>query len=277
MNMKVPSDLFRNSSISKQQISITHYVEHVPTTIHTQVQENLLVIVLKGKKRLVYQDYSTTVHAGEFALFKKGNYIMNQILSKDEYESILIFIDDEKLSSLIKEGTTLPEATVPYYKGCVNTLMNNEVSNIMELMQVKGQYNDILELKIMELLLYIQKNDSSNALQKFLESNFGEGDFKSSVQRCYSHCHSVDEMASEMNMSLSSFKRNFKTYYHCSPHEWVNNCRLQKAESLLMIRDYSVTDISFICGYDSLPTFMAQFKKKYGISPGRYRREKAVV
>lgn len=31
--------------------------------------------------------------------------------------------------------------------------------------------------------------------------------------------------------------------------------------------------IGFICGFSSLPTFMGQFKKKYGISPGQYRKK----
>lgn len=35
--------------------------------------------------------------------------------------------------------------------------------------------------------------------------------------------------------------------------------------------DYSVTDIGFICGYESLSTFMNAFKEKFGISPGKYR------
>ena len=44
-----------------------------------------------------------------------------------------------------------------------------------------------------------------------------------------------------------------------------------KAIMLLDTSDYSVTDISFICGFESLSTFMLGFKKKYGVSPGKYR------
>ncbi|MBQ3514687.1 MAG: helix-turn-helix transcriptional regulator [Lachnospiraceae bacterium] len=36
-------------------------------------------------------------------------------------------------------------------------------------------------------------------------------------------------------------------------------------------------DIGFICGFSSLSTFMGQFKKKYGVSPGTYRKESSLL
>ena len=72
-------------------------------------------------------------------------------------------------------------------------------------------------------------------------------------------------------MSISSFKRKFQKEYTCSPHKWINEKKLQKACLLLDTTDYSVTDIGFICGYESLSTFMNAFKEKFGISPGKYR------
>ena len=74
----------------KADIFLKTYVEHESSKIYTKVEDNLLVIVLKGKKHLIYQDFETTISEGEYAMFRKGNYIMNQIISDHEYESLII-------------------------------------------------------------------------------------------------------------------------------------------------------------------------------------------
>ena len=73
--MIVPEDL----KVCKlnPQMYLTRYVERVPSRIQTNVQENLLIIVMTGKKKLICGDYSTVISKGEFGFFRKGNYIMN--------------------------------------------------------------------------------------------------------------------------------------------------------------------------------------------------------
>ena len=49
--MKVPLDLIGNEKDwIQKQVFITKYIEQTPSKIYTEVKENLLVIVLKGKK-----------------------------------------------------------------------------------------------------------------------------------------------------------------------------------------------------------------------------------
>ena len=79
-------------------------------------------------------------------------------------------------------------------------------------------------------------------------------------------------MAETMNMSISTLKRKFLKDFGCSPHLWMNERKLEKALMLLDTTNYSITDIAFICGFSSLSTFMEQFKKKYRVSLGRYRK-----
>lgn len=235
------------------------------------MKENLLVIVLKGKKHLIYKDFETTISEGQFALFKKGNYIMNQILSEDLYESLLIFISDDLLRSIPKIGINTAVQSKTYFKGNTIPYMEKEAKNILELMEHKEKYSEIIELKIRELLVYIQGMDKEGVLQSILNSFSEEKSFKEEIVTSYDQYHNLEEMAVAMNMSLSTFKRKFQKEFQCTPHSWINERRLMKAIMLLDTSDYSVTDISFICGFESLSTFMLGFKKKYGVSPGKYR------
>ena len=97
--MKVPLDLLEEDIYSgkNDEIYVVRYLENKPHKIYTQLHENLLVIVLQGKKRVKCNNFDEVIAQGEFGFFKKGNYVMNQILNdcKERYESLLIFIGDD--------------------------------------------------------------------------------------------------------------------------------------------------------------------------------------
>lgn len=101
-------------------------------------------------------------------------------------------------------------------------------------------------------------------------------DFRNHIYRTYMQYENISEMAEAMHMSISTLKRKFQKDFGCSPHLWMNQQKLEKAVMLLDTSDYSVTDIGFICGFSSLSTFMGQFKKKYGVSPGTDRKGREI-
>lgn len=275
--MRVPeSFMSEKQKNEKAELFLKSYIEHEPSKIYTKVEENLLVIVLKGKKRLIYQDFETTISEGEYAIFHKGNYIMNQIISNDCYESLLIFMSDDFLKQIGSLRTKEVRIPTPFYQGSMSPLMQNEVNTIYEILDDKD-YQDVIQLKVMELLIYMKTNDKTGNFENFLCSFSGNENFRNHIYQDYVRYQNITQIASEMHMSISTFKRTFQEEFGCSPHLWMNNQKLKKATMLLDTSDYSVTDIGFICGFSSLSTFMSQFKKKYGISPGIYRKQHEII
>lgn len=53
--------------------------------------------------------------------------------------------------------------------------------------------------------------------------------------------------------------------------EYLNDYRLTMAERLLKSSDASVLEIAEQSGFDNLSYFNRIFKRKYGISPGKWR------
>ncbi|GAB4253245.1 MAG: hypothetical protein Kow00109_28900 [Acidobacteriota bacterium] len=66
--------------------------------------------------------------------------------------------------------------------------------------------------------------------------------------------------------------RTMRRYLNCSPTEFVNALRLERAELLLLTTSMRVTEIAFECGFENLPYFYRLFQKRNGVSPGRFRR-----
>ena len=72
-------------------------------------------------------------------------------------------------------------------------------------------------------------------------------------------------------LSYSYFKELFINRYGMSPVKYVTNLRIEKAKELLITGYYTVTEVSELCGFDSVYYFSKVFKNIVGISPKQYR------
>jgi AraC-like DNA-binding protein len=83
----------------------------------------------------------------------------------------------------------------------------------------------------------------------------------------------VDELAAMEHLSASRFRCLFKSATGMSPTEYVINLRMDKACQLLTDTESTVSEIAAMCGYSNVLYFIRIFKKKKGITPGKYREK----
>ena len=81
----------------------------------------------------------------------------------------------------------------------------------------------------------------------------------------------VQEAADFCGYSTSYFMRFFKSFTGSTFITYLNTCRLQKAEELLLTSQYSVLEISGMSGFENHSYFIRLFKRCYGITPCQYR------
>jgi AraC-like DNA-binding protein len=55
-------------------------------------------------------------------------------------------------------------------------------------------------------------------------------------------------------------------------HEYLNNLRLEKAAEKLRMNSAAITDVAMTCGFNNVTYFNRLFRKKYGMSPGQYKK-----
>lgn len=84
--------------------------------------------------------------------------------------------------------------------------------------------------------------------------------------------HTLATMARRAGMSERTFSRRFQQQVGRSPLQWLLDARIRQAQQLLERTDLSVEQIAFRVGFDSPVSLRAQFRKRVGVSPGRYRR-----
>lgn len=82
----------------------------------------------------------------------------------------------------------------------------------------------------------------------------------------------IEEMAKDLPMGYSKFRKVFKQKTGLSPNQYYLELRLNKAKALLKTTDLNIIEISHLTGFETLFYFSALFKKKNGVSPKFYRR-----
>lgn len=66
----------------------------------------------------------------------------------------------------------------------------------------------------------------------------------------------------------------FVKYLGINYIEYVNTLRLEKAKEMLGNSKMNVSEVAERTGFESLSYFSKQFKKKYGVSPQDFRKNK---
>ncbi len=82
----------------------------------------------------------------------------------------------------------------------------------------------------------------------------------------------LDDISDEALFSKFHFIRLFKNIYGKTPHQYLTNVRIEKAQELLQ-EGQSVTDVCFQVGFESLSSFTGLFKRAVKISPSVYQRQ----
>jgi AraC-like DNA-binding protein len=87
------------------------------------------------------------------------------------------------------------------------------------------------------------------------------------------HAWNVESLAKQVGMSRSVFAQRFKNVVGEAPMEYLTRCRIQKATRLLQESKMSISEIANLAGYESDVSFNKAFKRKLGVSPGKYRSQ----
>jgi AraC-like DNA-binding protein len=80
------------------------------------------------------------------------------------------------------------------------------------------------------------------------------------------------ELASIAGMSRSQLSRNFHRFVGASLRAYVLDLRLKRACERLIHSSQSITATSLECGFYDASHFDRAFRRRFGITPGEFRR-----
>jgi AraC-like DNA-binding protein len=230
--------------------------------------------------KLLSSEANTQMNSNEAVLLKCGSHFLELLrkTEEEEVEVIVIHLYPEilkniyigELPSIIKKQSNR--------KGSQVVASSNVIARFIDSLEFYFQNpalvnNALLDLKIKELILLLIQSKNINSILELVADLYSA---KAIHVRDVIELHSfsnlkLDELAKLCNLSLSSFKREFKKEFNDSPTNYINNKRLEKAKELLSITDLPINEVGYEIGFDDPLYFSKFFKNKIGISPSAYR------
>ena len=93
------------------------------------------------------------------------------------------------------------------------------------------------------------------------------------VNENYAKNISLNELSSMFYVETSTISKMFKQYTGKTAAAYLNDYRLEKAKSLLLHTDNSVTDIAIEVGFNNTSYFIKKFQEANQISPHKFRKK----
>lgn len=152
-----------------------------------------------------------------------------------------------QLTQVFQKGTPMPESVQALAEGYLTLLLADIFTHIT--LEAKTVSND-LELE-QQLLIYLDAHYTENLSLEILSKEFG--------------------------VSRFVLSRLFTDKLHTTFPYYVNSKRLELAKDLLSTTDLSITQIALDAGFGSSRTFFREFRQAFHVTPGDYRKQKALL
>ncbi|MFZ1782459.1 AraC family transcriptional regulator [Lactococcus raffinolactis] len=94
------------------------------------------------------------------------------------------------------------------------------------------------------------------------------------INQNYSHGIKIKDVLSHVMISRAYLFTIFKHKYGLSPQKYLIDLRMAKAAMLLIHSDNLISQISESVGFSDSLSFSSAFKKRYGVSPTKFKTQK---
>lgn len=208
----------------------------------------LIHCVTEGKGTVYKQDKAFRVHAGEAFLILPGEVVTYIADTDDPWVYQWIGFD----GALSKRFSELPDV-FPMSAAPIQEMLDADGSEMME-------YRIASSLLQMYAALFSKQTVSNEYVRRV----------KDYIRAVYMQELSVEEIASGMNLNRRYLSRFFKQKTGLTIQDYLISVRMEEACKLLQ-NGHTVVETAILCGYRDPINFAKMFRKRMGISPGKWR------
>ncbi|MEW7278552.1 response regulator [Aquimarina sp. 2201CG1-2-11] len=226
---------------------------------------------------------STAVENGLDAI----EIIHNQKIDLVVTDVAMPFIDGIELCKILKEN--LKTCDIPIILLTAKTLNQEKIKGYetgADAYLEKPFSLNVLKSRINNLLQ--KRNRVTNKMADVLKISIDPETINTSDQKFYEECIAIIEkhiddvdfnitkFSKELGMSKSLIYNKMSKITDVSINGLIQIIRLNKAAQMLIHTKKPITEISLLVGFQNAKYFSTSFKKKFGVTPSKYRTEKVV-
>lgn len=227
-----------------------------------------LIYIAKGKGTLYIEDKTYKITEGDMMFIKPyewHSYFPDKSTGWNEY---WIGFEGEAIENILKSGLFnkkdciykigIKERIIDLYEHALK-IANEEKSGCQ-------QYLSGIANMILGMTLYYKNN---NSIQDLSSEQIDKS--KIIIRTNILNDISLEDIAAEVNMSYSWFRKQFKKYTGLSPAHYIQELKIKQAKELVSSSSLSINEISYHLKFESPAYFIKVFKKHTGCTPLKYR------
>jgi AraC-like DNA-binding protein len=254
-------------------------VSRPSTTATHGLQRPSACIVARGAKSVMIGDDVYEYEGGQVAVYSIDLPIASQVTRAshaDPYLTLKVDLDPARITELaarvFPKGAPQPKETRALYVGEADAHIIDAAVRLVELMSRPADAELIAPLVIDELLIRLLRGPMGSRIAQM-------GQLDSSLHRVskavawlrenYDQPIDVEQLAKLVNMSVSSFHRQFKAVTSMSPLQLQKALRLQEARRLMLTAMLDAGAAGRRVGYISASQFTREYGRFFGASPAK--------
>ena len=260
-------DLLNNTFIESVQNTNENYNKHFHNTYSIGLTYKGVIKVKYANKTVDSYEYSVRinnpgeVHAGKSKDWSHVNFYPSVEIMSELYEQIFYEKKTPFFKRLIIEDKILFQKLHHFF----DSYFKNEDEIVIE-----SSLIDALSYLILSSTLYTKKYNNIFEDKKIIKNTYEF--INDSIDTNFT----LDTLASNVNLSKFHFLRLFKKDFGLTPHAFIINERLNRANNLIQ-NGYSISQASIQVGFNDQSHFSRNFKKYFGYTPSYLQKNSNII
>lgn len=237
---------------------------------------------------------------GQKEQVKKGDYFLIDYSARHGYQKCRDFtlinclflpeVIDEALEGCRSLDELIRTAMIRYYRKAfnpnktANTIFHDHDGRVFSLLsgmqseyEEKGfGYEEIFRCRLKEILLLMMREilQQASPYRQEKKTDQPEDMLISYIEKNFSRQAVLKHFCEEHHYSVSYISRSFKKKTGITAMQYVQKIRMEKCSELLLGSDLTLAEAAHAVGYDDMKFFNDIFRRTFGVTPGRYRKER---
>jgi AraC-like DNA-binding protein len=241
--------------------------------------EPRICLIAQGAKRVQLGDDAYVYDAHHFLLTSVDLPTFVQVIKaspKKPYLGLVLNIDQREISQLMVDSNLPPprpqQSSRAMATGEVTLPLLVAFQRLIDLLNEPKDIPILAPIIKREIFYRVLVGDQGGRLRQIVSAGSQSNQIARAIDWLkgnFTQPLRIEELASQVNMSTSTFHHHFRSVTAMSPLQYQKWLRLNEARRLLLAENQDATTAAFQVGYESPSQFSREYSRMFGAPPLR--------
>ncbi len=250
-----------------------------PTQPISHLYEPSICLIAQGAKRVLLEDDTYVYDVHHFLITAVDIPTVVQVIKASPEKpclSLLLKLDQREISQLMADSHLPPprarESSRGMAIGEVTLPLLTAFQRLIDLLDEPKDIPILAPIIRREILYRLLVGDQGARLRQMASAGSQSNQIARAIDWLkgnYTRPLRIDDLATQVNMSTSTFHHHFRALTAMSPLQYQKWLRLHEARRLMLTERLDATNAAFQVGYESPSQFSREYSRLFGAPPLR--------